>query len=85
MIPSNNLENKTPLDTYRRVQLSMYASSGSQFSRTTTGMQSGQDAFDKSRFVMTFLIILGTIRILCSFRLAVERKMGKEIPESSRS
>ena len=62
----------------------MYESSGSQFFRTTTGIQSGQDAFDKSRLVMTFLTILGVTEILCSFRLVLERKASKEIPESSR-
>ena len=63
----------------------MYESSGSQFFRTTTGIQSGPDAFDESRFVMTFLTILGVMDILCSFRLVLEGKTGKEIPESSRS
>ena len=33
---------------------------------------------------MTFLTILGVTTILCSFRLALEGKTGKEIPESSR-
>ena len=33
---------------------------------------------------MTFLTILGVIEILCSFRLVLEEKTGKEIPESSR-
>ena len=62
----------------------MYESSGSQFFRTTTGIQSGPDTFDKSRFVMTFLTILGVMDILCSFRLVLEGKTGKEIPETSR-
>ena len=62
----------------------MYESSGSQFFRTTTGIQSGPDAFDESRFVMTFLTILGVMEILCSFRLVLEGKTGKEIPESSK-
>ena len=62
----------------------MYGSSGSQFFKTTTGIQSGADAFDESRFVMTFLTILGVMEILCSFRLVLEGKTGKEIPESSR-
>ena len=62
----------------------MNESSGSQFFRTTTGIQSGQDAFDDSRFAMTFLTILGVMEILCSFRLVLEGKAGKEIPESSR-
>ena len=33
---------------------------------------------------MTFLTILGVKEILCSFRLVLEWKTGKEIPESSR-
>ena len=62
----------------------MKESSGSQFFRTTTGIQSGPDAFDKSRFITAFLTILGVTEILCSFKLVVERKTGKETPESSR-
>ena len=62
----------------------MYENSGSQFFRTTTGIQSGPDAFDESRFVMTFLTILGVMEIVCSFRLVLEGKTGKEIPVSSR-
>ena len=50
----------------------MYESSGSQFFRTTTGIQSGPDAFDKSRFIMTFLTIFGVTEILCSFKLVLE-------------
>ena len=63
----------------------MYESSGSQFFRTTTGILSGPDAFDKSMFVMILLTILGVTGILCSFRVVLERKTGKEIPESWRS
>ena len=33
---------------------------------------------------MTFLTILAIMEILCSFRLVLEGKAGKEIPESSR-
>ena len=33
---------------------------------------------------MTFLIMLGATEILCNFRLVLEGKTGKEIPESSR-
>ena len=62
----------------------MHESLGSQFFRTTTEIQSGPDAFDKSRFIMTFLTILGVMDILCSFRLVLEGKTDKEIPESSR-
>ena len=63
----------------------MYESSGSQFFRTTTGIQSGPDTFDESRFATTFLTILGVMEILCSFRVVLEGKTGKKIPESSRS
>ena len=62
----------------------MCESSGSQLFRTTTGIQSGPDTFDESRFVMTFSTILGVMEILFSFRLVREGKTGKEIPESSR-
>ena len=47
-------------------------------------MQSGPDAFDKSWFIMNFSTILGVTEIFCQFRLVLERKTGKEIPESSR-
>ena len=33
---------------------------------------------------MTFLTILGVTKILCNFKLVLEGKTGKEIPESSR-
>ena len=62
----------------------MHESSGSQFFRTAPGIHSGPDAFDGSRFIMTFLTILGVMEKLCSFRLFLEGKTGKEIPESSR-
>ena len=52
------MENKTPSDTFQS-SASMCKSSGSQFFRATTGIQTGQDAFDESRFVMTLLTILG--------------------------
>ena len=74
-------------DSFRHIlksSASVYESSGSQFFGTTTGIQSGPDVFDESRFNMTFLTILGVTEILCSFRLTLEGKMGKEIPESSR-
>ena len=74
-------------DPFRHILKSsatMYQSSGSQFFRTTTGIQSGPDAFDESRLIMTFLSILGVTEILCTFRLVLARKTGKEIPKSSR-
>ena len=61
----------------------MYKSSGSQFFRITTGIQSGPDTFDESRFAMAFLTILGVMEILCSFGLVLEGETGKEMPESS--
>ena len=71
MKPSNNRENKTPSDTYWRVQL-------------VCKKVTGPDAFGKSRFAMTFLTILEVTEILCIFRLVLEGKTGKVIPESSR-
>ena len=62
----------------------MYESSGSQFFRTTTGIQSWPGTSDESRFAMTFSNILRVAKILWSFRLVLEGKAGKEIPESSR-
>ena len=63
---------------------SIYKSSGSQFFRTTTGIQSGPDVFDESKFIVTFSSILGVIEILFSFRLVLEGKTGKEMHKSSR-
>ena len=74
-------------DSFRHILKSsanMYESSGSQFFRTNTAVQPVPDTFDESRFVMNFLTILGVTEILCSFRLVLKRKTGKEIPESSR-
>ena len=62
----------------------LYESSGLQFYRTTTGIQSGADTFDESRFIMTFLTISGIRKTLHSFRLVLEGKPGIEIPKSSR-
>ena len=47
-------------------------------------LQSRPDAFDESRLVMTFLTVLGVIKILCRFRLVPEGKTGKEKPKPSR-
>ena len=57
---------------------------GSHFLRTTIGIHSGADTFDKSRLVKTFLTNLIATGILCIFRLVQERKAGEEIFESSR-
>ena len=40
--------------------------------------------FDKSRFITTFLTILRITEILCSFKLVLEGKTGKETPKSGR-
>ena len=81
MRPSKYLENKTFSGTY---SASMYEISASQFFRITTGIQSGPDAFDESRFVMTFLTILGLTEILYSVRLVLEGKADVEVPASQR-
>ena len=60
----------------------MNESSGPQVFRTTAGIQSGPDALDESRFCCDFFTYL--IEILCSFRLVIEGKTGKDIPVSSR-
>ena len=62
---------------------SIYESLGPQFLRTTTGIQSAPDTFNKLRLIMTFLVFLGVTKILCSFKLVLEVKTEKEIPESS--
>ena len=74
------------LDSLRQILKSSsftYESSGSFF-KTTNEMQSGPDTFEESRFVMIFLTNSGPKQILCSFRLALEGKAGKKIPESSK-
>ena len=72
---SNNLENKIPLDTYSRVQLVPMEVQAQLF--TTTELQSGSDAFNKSMLVMTFLSNLRVVETLCSFRLVLEGKARK--------
>ena len=84
MKPSKNLENKTPSDTHWRVQLVCMKVQAHSSLEPSLG-QSGPHAFDKSKFIMAFLTILGGTEILCSFKLVLGGKTGKEIPESSRS
>ena len=62
MKSSSNLENKTPSDSY----IEEFSYDIKNFLRTTTGIQSRPDAFDKSRFVMTFPTILGVKELSCS-------------------
>ena len=71
-------------DSFRHIlksSASRYESSDSQLFTATTVIQSGPFAFDKSRLVVTFLTNLRFTEILCSFRLVLEGKTGKEIPE----
>ena len=50
----------------------IYESSGLQFFRTTTGIQSGRDAFEESRSVIIFVTNLEFMGVLCCFRLFLE-------------
>ena len=84
--PDETFQQSGKQDSFRHILMSAastYESSGTQFFRTTTGIQSGPDAFDESRFVVNFLTF-EVMEILCSFRLILEGKTGKEIPEPSR-
>ena len=68
-------------DSFRYILKSsagIYESSGSKFFRITTGIQSGPDAFDESRFTIIFLTILRVTELLCSFRLVTEGERGNE-------
>ena len=81
---SKNLEKK---DSFRHIlkgSFSKHESSDRQFFRTTTRIQSRLDAFDELWLVITFLTNFRVIEILCSFKLVLGWKIGKEIPKSSR-
>ena len=65
MRPCKNLEEKIPF--LLKSSASMHESLDSQFFRTTTEIQSGPDAFEESRLVMT-LTNLGVTLTLFSFR-----------------
>ena len=82
-----DLQKSGKQDSFRHIlksSASMYESSVSQFFRTTSWIQSRSAAFDESMLVMTLLTILGVTEILCSFRLVLEGKTGKEMPGSSK-
>ena len=72
-----------PLRHLMKSSTSMYESSGSQFFRTSNGIQSGPDAFHESSSTILEVIQLYSW-ILCSFRLDLEGKIDNEIPVSSR-
>ena len=61
-----------------------YESSGSQLFKTATRIQSGLGNFEESRLGMVHFTVFRFTGILCSFRLALEGKTNKKIPESSR-
>ena len=75
MKPSTNLENKTPSDTYCRVQL---------VCKEVQAHSSLEPLLEYNQNQMPLTTILGVTEILCSFRLVPEGKTGKEIPDSSR-
>ena len=58
----------------------MYTKVQAHSSSETAVIKSRPHAFDESR-PMTFLTILGFTETLCSLRLALERKMCKEMSE----
>ena len=72
MGPSNNLEKNTLSDTYWRVQL-VYLKVQAHSSLEPL-LEHNQDAFEESRFIMTFSTILQVMEVLCSFRLVLEGK-----------
>ena len=84
MKSSKNMKNKALSETSWKVKLAWYENSDSQLFRNNIRIQSGPDAFAKSKFVMTFLKILGVTEISGSFEIVLKEKAGKKIPESSR-
>ena len=63
----------------------MHERSGPQFLTTTTATPSGPDAFEKWKFLMIFLIILGVTKIWYSITSVLEGKTDKVVPDSLRS
>ena len=55
-----------------------YESSGWQLFRTATRLQSGLDALEEWRLVMTHFTVLGITEILWSFRLVLEGKTDEK-------
>ena len=80
MKPSNNLENKTPSDTYWRVQPLCKKVQAHMSLKPTLEYN-----WDKMPLTnQGSLTILEVTEILCSFRLVLEGKTGKETPKLSR-
>ena len=68
---------------YQQRSANIFKSSGSQFFRTITKVQSGVETRTKTRSIMTFLTISGVIYIFCRFRLLLEVTTCTTLPESS--
>ena len=83
MKPPNNLEIKTPSDTYCRVQL--VCKNVHAHSTLEPPLEYNQDQTPlANQGSLILLTILGVIVILCSFRSILEGKTGIEILESSK-
>ena len=83
MKPPNNLEKKILSDTYRRVQLVRMKVQA--HSSLEPPLEYNHDQIPlMNQGKITFVTILVVIEILCSFRLVLERKIGKGIPKPSR-
>ena len=72
---ANNLENNESFGNILKSLANMYENSGSQFFETSAGIQSVQDAFDKSRLFMAFSTNFGNTWILYSYRLVLEGRV----------
>ena len=69
-------------DSFRHILKSsaiMSESSGSQFFKTTIGMQRGPDAIEKSSLVISFSTNLVVTEIYCKFRSILEGETGLNI------
>ena len=83
MKPPNNLEKKILSDTYWRVQLVRMKVQA--HSSLEPPLEYNHDQIPlMNQGKITFVTILVVIEILCSFRLVLERKIGKGIPKPSR-
>ena len=67
---------------YQQRSANIFKSSGSQFFRTITKVQSGVETRTKTRSIMTFLTISGVTYIFCRFSI-LEVTTYPTLPESS--
>ena len=84
MRPSNNLENKTPSNTYWRVLLACMKVKVHISSEPPLEHNQDQTTLMNQGLLSLFNCLGSYTEILCSFRLVLEGKTGKEIPVSSR-